>query len=54
MNWIFEVYGNTYNSVLFHGNNHDAAQHDRRQAERPLPVFHALGFLSRSKSTKAA
>ena len=54
MNWIFEVYGDTYNSMLFQRNRHVAVQKDERKAERPQPNFSVMGFFGRSKGNKAA
>jgi hypothetical protein len=54
MNWIFEVYGDTYNSMLFQRNRHVAAQKDERKAERPQPAVSVMGFLGRNKGTKVA
>ena len=54
MNWIFEVYGDTYNSMLFQRNRHVAVQKDERKAERPQPNLSVMGFFGRSKGNKAA
>lgn len=54
MNWIFEVYGDTYNSMLFQKNRHVAVQKDERKAERPRPALSVMGFLGRNKGTKVA
>ncbi len=54
MNWIFEVYGDTYNSMLFQKNRHVAVQKDERKAERPRPALSVMGFLGRTKGTKVA
>jgi hypothetical protein len=44
MNWIFEIYGNTYKAITL--------QRDEREVSRPehssvppLPVLHPIGFL---------
>jgi hypothetical protein len=54
MNWIFEVYGDTYNSMLFQNSRRVAVHKEERKAEAPRPALTVMGFLGRSRGNKAA
>ena len=45
MNWIFEVYGDTYNAMLMQSQALPSASATQRATSRPLPVLHAIGYL---------
>ena len=44
MNWIFEVYGDTYNAMLMQSQTLPSAP-AKRATSRPLPVLHAISYL---------
>lgn len=54
MNWIFEVYGDTYSSMLFQKSRPVATHNEERKAEFPRPAFTVMGFLGRARGNKAA
>ena len=54
MNWIFEVYGDTYNSMLFQNSRRVAVHKEERKSEAPRPALTVMGFLGRSRGNKAA
>ncbi|MDP9137590.1 MAG: hypothetical protein M3N38_05370 [Pseudomonadota bacterium] len=45
MNWIFEVYGDTYNAMLMQGRPLPTVPATDRAASGSLPVLHAIGYL---------
>ena len=49
MNWIFEVYGNTYNAILLQNRNLNAAQNSRRTNLPVNPFFGLFGFGDRNR-----
>lgn len=53
MNWIFEVYGDTYNSILLQ-NKAESALHKKHSENSPEPPLKGLlGFLGRNRTANA-
>jgi hypothetical protein len=44
MNWIFEIYGNTYKAITLQRNDRGASQSEDH-AKPSLPILHPIGFL---------
>jgi hypothetical protein len=45
MNWIFEVYGDTYNAMLMQRRTRPAVPASDRATSASLQVLHAIGYL---------
>ncbi|HYN00293.1 MAG TPA: hypothetical protein VET25_11150 [Aestuariivirgaceae bacterium] len=45
MNWIFEVYGNTYKALTLQGEKKPTPEPKDRGQASPMPIFHPIGFL---------
>jgi hypothetical protein len=45
MNWIFEVYGNTYKALTLQGREKPSAEPKDREQAPPMPILHPIGFL---------
>jgi hypothetical protein len=47
MNWIFEIYGNTYKALALQLPSKDGSRPDDRLASPSMPLIQPIGFLLR-------
>jgi hypothetical protein len=45
MNWIFEVYGNTYKALTLQAGEKPSPEAKDRGQASPMPILHPIGFV---------